>query len=201
IRKSFVGKKGYHLIRDRNMPALLLCLVLGGAGLLSPAYSEQAETSREPVLIQRVLLPAAKLAAEVERVKHGVLVPPHREGLEERLKQAASAGETLKKPPRLVAAGYRAKLVDNALEGKAEWKILNPGSTSGILAVQPFNLALIRTWCDSRDAVLGELNGKDLGLLVERPGQTSVILDWSARSAPAPGGLRFNLETPVCAIA
>src|SRR5262245_42522613 len=127
----------------------LLLLFLMAAGLLPQAFSDDGVVS--PVPIQRVLLAPDKLTAELERAKRGVLVPLSRQEFEDRVQRAAQAGEALKSPPRLVAARYMAKLVDNALEGKAEWKVLNPGTAAGILAVQPFNLALVHAWCDNRD--------------------------------------------------
>jgi hypothetical protein len=165
------------------------------------ANSQEKAPLPDPVPIQRVLLQSDKAAAELERSKRGILVPLSRQEFEDRVQRAAQVGDYLKNPPRLVAARYLAKLVDTALEGTAEWKIVNPGNSPGILAVQPFNLALVRAWCDNREAVLGDLDGKDLALLVERAGQNRVVMDWSARSVPAAGGLRFNLETPICALA
>lgn len=191
--------------RYRYLRWLALCLVLAGS-LLSSVHSQEKSPVTDVPPVQRVMLPAARLAAELERAKRGVLVALPRSDFEDRLKKAALVGDSLKSPPRLVAARYVAKLVDTALEGRAEWKVVNPTALPGILSLQPFNLALRRAWCDNRDAVLGELDGKELGLLIERPADdkqrpAEVLLDWSARSLPAAGGLRFSLETPPCAIA
>src|SRR5262249_25865441 len=156
-----------------------------------------------PVPIQRVQLPASRVAAELERVKRGVLVALSRAEFEEQVRRAAIVGEVLKNPPRLVEARYVARLVDTALvDGRAEWKIANPANGPAILPLEPFNLALLHArWPDNRDAVLGDLDGKDLGLIVDRPGASSLVLDWSARGVPEPPALRFKLEVPACAIA
>ena len=39
------------------------------------------------------------------------------------------------------------------------------------------------------DVVLGELDGKNLALVVEKPGTQTVYFDWSARGTIGPGGL------------
>src|SRR5262249_34984122 len=52
-----------------------------------------------------------------------------------------------------------------------------------------------------RDAVLGDLDGKGLGLLVEKTGDQSVQFDWSLRGALSGGDLYFDLQVPACAVA
>src|SRR6202011_5711805 len=121
-----------------------------------------------------------------------------REDFEARVQRAALAGEALKDPPRLVEARYRASLVDNALTGSARWKVINPAPGPALLTLDPLNVALQKVrwqkaqW-DTTDAVLGDLDGKTLGLLVHQTGTQSALFDWTARGDLRPGGLHFSL--------
>jgi hypothetical protein len=123
-----------------------------------------------------------------------------REEFEARVRRAALAGEALKNPPRLLEARYRATLVDTALVGTSQWTVLNPTAAAGILPLAPLNLALRGARLDHANAILGTLDGKTLGLLVEQPGQHRLFLDWSSRGDPAPDGLHFELRLPACAL-
>ncbi|MBL8797835.1 MAG: hypothetical protein JNM56_28315 [Planctomycetia bacterium] len=178
------------------------CMPVLVGGLLPAVQSQDAVPPVDPVPIQRVLLSADRLPAELEKAKRGVLIQLPRADFEDRVKKAVLAGEALKSPPRLVEARYMARLVDTALEGSAEWKIVNPGAGPGILPVQPLNLALRQVrWSDNREVLLADWQPKETGLLVEPSGPSSLTLDWSARSVPAGGHLRFSLETPAAALA
>src|SRR2546429_3582555 len=123
-----------------------------------------------------------------------------RDEFEARVAEAARAALALKNPPRLIEARYRASLVDTALVGTAQWTVVNPAAVPGILPLQPFNFALQQVQVDNRDAVLGDLEGKSLALLVEGPGRHTVSVSWSARGDPGPGGLRFELKVPSCVL-
>ena len=140
----------------------------------------------EPLPVRRVLIPADRVPAEMERVRQGVLVQLPREAFEAKVQRASQAGEILNNPPRLVEARYRANLVDAALvNGSAQWKVLNPASAAGVLAIEPFNLALQKARLDTADAILGDIGPRNLGLLVEQPGEHTLFLEWSARGQPA----------------
>ena len=52
-----------------------------------------------------------------------------------------------------------------------------------------------------RDALLAAFDGKNHGLLIERPGEQAVFFDWSARGEYRPDGLHFDLQVPACAVA
>lgn len=54
---------------------------------------------------------------------------------------------------------------------------------------------------DATDTILGDLDGKALGLLIEQPGEYAAYLDWTLRSNPSPGALRFDVRVPACALA
>lgn len=195
--------------RDAFFPAVGLAVVLGVLSILPCRQTAQGdnanEPSAEPVALRRVLLSPERLLAELERVKRGQLTRLPREEFEDRVKQAVLAGEALRHPPRLIESRYRATLVDSALQGTGEWKIVHPGKEAGVLAVEPLGIALRQArWPDNKDAILGDLDGKEprnLEVLVEQPGERSLFLEWSARSNPVPGGLRFSLDVPACAVA
>jgi hypothetical protein len=174
---------------------------------------QSAKNATDPTQFRRVLVPPDRLPGELERVRQGILVQLSREGFEKRVQTAMTAREALKNPPRLVEARYRAKLADMALSGTGEWRVVHRGHAGGVLAVTPLNLALQQVrWqatpaADAHDsrpaaqAVLGDLDGKNLGLLVDQPGAGTLSMDWTARSDPRPDGLYWDLQIPSCAIA
>src|SRR5205807_9351834 len=98
-------------------------------------------------------------------------------------------------------ARYRASLVDDALVGTAAWRITQRIPPAGVLSVAPFNIA-VRSACflDTslfpRRALLGDLDGKALGLLVEGRGEQIAFLEWSARGELSPARLYFDLRVP-----
>src|SRR5262249_24035425 len=52
-----------------------------------------------------------------------------------------------------------------------------------------------------KEAVLGDLDGGQLGLWVEQTGPQTAYFDWTARGDPRPSGLHFELQVPACAVA
>lgn len=186
-----------------------LVLALGVAfapGLKPSGAADPQESAPDPIPLQRVLIAPDRVPQELERVRKGVLVQLTRDDFEARVQRAAQVGEALKYPPRLVEARYRASLLEQALVGTAQWKVVNPAPLPGILAIQPLNLALQKARLqkaqfDTTEAILGDLDGKGLGLLVEQSGEHAAFLDWTAAGEVGPGGLRFNLQVPACAIA
>ena len=61
--------------------------------------------------------------------------------------------------------------------------------------------ALSRVKVGASEAVLGDLVGKTLGLLVEGAGEQSVFFDWTLRGGQGVGGLHFDLQISPCAVA
>ncbi|MCE9531704.1 MAG: hypothetical protein K8T89_11365 [Planctomycetes bacterium] len=168
------------------------------------------EPLEDPFPIRRVLLPKDRLAAELERVKQGILVRLTRKEFEERVRQASRGLRQPVAPPRLLEATYHAKLLrdgfeDNALEGTAEWKIIHNGTGPALLPLDSLQIALKEArWTDNRSALIGFLDPKPqsgMSLLVEEPGQHSLALEWSSRGIPEPGELRFDLTLPTSPIA
>lgn len=185
---------------------LQLLALLAAWAVLMPAlmsYGVAADADPalpDPVAIQRLLVPADKLTGELEKVKKGTLVQLPRAEFEERVQAAARAAQT--SPPQLAEARYQAVLGNASLVGTAEWKVVQRAAGPGILALAPFGIALRdMKWSDDKDAILGELEPRKLGLLVEDKGERLLKLAWSCRATPEQGGLRFNLSVPPCAIA
>ena len=102
--------------------------------------------------------------------------------------------------PRLVEARYWASLLGTALVGKADWSIVHTGLFPGILPIRPMNLALRQASLDGEPAILGDLEPRSLGLLIEKPGQHRLALEWSVRGEANPNDLRFDLRIPACVL-
>lgn len=174
-----------------------------------PAKKEEPPLD-DPVPIQRVVLPAEKLVAEIDRAKLGVYRQMPRPEFESLVQRAARVSGEAKEPPRLVEGLYRARLETDAggnenLIGSGEWKIVSLGSKPSLLPVEPLSLALQQTrWPDNRYAVLGALDPKSPGgmeLLVDSRGEKSLYFDWSSRGVLEPGETRFDLQVPLAPVA
>jgi hypothetical protein len=178
-----------------------LALLAFSAYCLLPTADCSAE---EPLPIRRVELPPERVAAEMGRVGRGVLTQLPREQFEELVKQAAAAEAAGKDPPRLVEARYTAALADNGLSGTAEWKVAHGHDAPGRLSLAGLQLALRSArWSDGASAVIGMFNdraGAEPQLLVNRKGERTLKLEWSARGVPELGGLRFDLRVPACLV-
>jgi hypothetical protein len=153
-----------------------------------------------------VLLRTEQLTAEMERVRRGVLQQLPRSDFDELVGRAAAATAAQSDPPRLVETRYRAVLTGDSLAGSASWKLFHSHPTPGLLPLEPFNLALRKaTWDDGSPALVGDFDTRPqapgVELLVGRPGEQSLNLEWSCRGVPGPGGLRFDLRLPACAVA
>ena len=181
-------------------------LLLAACCLLPAACYLAAAGSDDLPELRRVLLRPDQLPAEMERVRRGVLRQLRRAEFDDLLARATAAADALRDPPRLAETHYRAELVDESLAGSAVWKIVHRSPTAGLLAVEPFNLALrTAAWEDGSPALIGDHDARPqapgMELLVGRPGEQSLTLDWSARGVPEPSGLRFDLRVPPCPIA
>ena len=162
----------------------------------------------DPFPIRRVLLPKDRLAAELERARQGTLVRLSRKTSNSACAKPLRTFQS--EAPRLVDVHYRAKLLkdgleENSLTGSAEWKIVHQGPGPALLPLDSLQIAIKQArWTDGRTAIVGFLDPRPqsgLALLVEEPGQHSLLVDWSARGLPEPGELRFDLAVPVSPIA
>jgi hypothetical protein len=156
----------------------------------------------DPLPLRRILISPSRIPAELARAKQGILKLMPRQEFEALVQRAALSGERAATPPRLVRAVYTARLEGDALVGGREWTVVNPGPGPAVLPMPDLNLALRKlNFDDASPAVLGELDGKNLGLLLPRPGKQSVFFDWSLRGAPSGGDLRFDLQVPPSPVA
>jgi len=180
---------------------LLASLSLIALPLLALGADEAA--LEDPLPIRRVLIPAARVATELERVAQGVLASMPRTRFETLVQEAARAGRGRQVQPRLIKASYKAVLEGNALDGSGGWTVLNPGDGPALLPIPDLNLALskVKTEADYKDAVIGDLDGKNQALLIAKPGTQRINFDWSSRGVPGPIGLHFDLRLPACAAA
>jgi hypothetical protein len=201
--------------RNERHPWFALRIV-GGLALaaLIVVHAQGArEESSNPFPLRRLLLPAEKVPAQLKRLREGVLVQMPRKEFEALVRQAAK-GKSGKQSPHLIEARYRARLGDSqALTGTAQWKVLHPGSSPALLWLQgegqPFNLALDKPRYENRDALVAEFpdprsavpDTRSLALLVDRPGEHTVLLEWSARGEGWPEGLQVDLRLPSCPVA
>ena len=173
-------------------------LVFTACCLVPTAYCQ------EPRPIQRVELPPERVAEEMERVGRGVMTQLPREQFEDLVKQAAAAAAATKDPPRLLEARYRATLRDDGLVGTAEWKVAHDHDRPGRLSLAGLQLA-VRTarWADDTPVVMATFDdrpGAAPELLVDRKGERTLKLEWSARGVREVGVIRFDLRVPACLV-
>jgi hypothetical protein len=163
------------------------------------ATKRDAESS-DRVTIRRVVIPPERVPVELAKAKQKLLVQIPRQEFEGYMRRAAQAEDSVQRPVRLEAATYRAVLLDATMSGTASWTVHNPAPSAGILTVEPFNLAIRDCQLDNSDAILGELNGRLLGLFVELPGVHHLTMNWTARGEAGPDGLRFDFRLPSCTL-
>ena len=171
------------------------------------AVAEEPPANDRLSLPRRVYLAPDQVAAELERVKEGVLVQMPLAEFDKRVRDAVANAGASKSSPRLIQARYRATLYKtSALVGTGEWKTVNPTRGQALLPLSPINLALKQARFDEageakRPALLADFDGRNPSLLLERSGEASIALDWSARADGRPDGLYFTLEFPPAPIA
>src|SRR5262249_30801450 len=160
----------------------------------------------DPLPLRRVYIPVGRIPLERERVRQGALVQLPREEFETKVQKAAKARQAAKKAPRLAKATYAAEFDGQALvNGRGQWNIVNPNQAPALFSLPEFNLALSdlnRPGSVKDDPpLLGELDGKNLSLLVESAGAQEYSFNWSLRGQPGPNGQEFDLRLPPSPIA
>lgn len=150
----------------------------------------------DPLPVRRVLVPAADVPQELDRVRKGVLIALPLCDLEKRLDEANRSRQRQAERPRLVRATYAAQLRGTSLvQGRGQWQIRAVEGKPAILPLGGFNLALSRAkTTNGADAVLGEFASKELGVVVDKDAE--ILFDWSARGTAGPEGTRFDLRLP-----
>ena len=175
-----------------QLPGLLALVLLAAA----PA----ADGPDEPLPLRRVALPPGRAAAELERANQGSYRTLSRAEFEARVQKAARARRAAENPPVLQEARYRCAPGGDGLIGQAHWVVHNPGPDAAILPLTGLGLALRQARLEDADAVLGDLDRKTLGLLLEKPGRQAVSLEWSARGEARPQAVVVALRLPPCAL-
>jgi hypothetical protein len=168
--------------------------------LLGPVFIPPAIDSVDPVPIRRVFVPLERVSAELERAGAKKLVYLSQADFSARLRAARKAQIAALERPRLLEARFRANLVGSALVGSAEWRLSHVGSSPGVFPMRPLSLALRQATLDGEPAILGDIEPRSLGLLVEKPGAHRLNLDWSVRGESSPNGIRFDVRVPNCVL-
>jgi hypothetical protein len=180
---------------------VFVVLFLAAARFVDVRGDDRADDS-DSLPIRRVLLPAERVAAEMERARLGVLKQMPLEDFEALVRSAGRTKATFRTEPRIIEAKYRARLENTDLVGSVAWKVHNPGPAKRLLRLEPFNLALQKPpTFENRPAFAGDFEARKPGLLLEEPGLRTVALDWSAHGEPGPEGISFDLNLPPATIA
>ena len=179
---------------------LILLAALPLLLLLMPVAAQDSSRP-DPLPLRRLQISTDRLAAELDRLQKGILVKLPRVEFEALVQRAASAGDRLQKPPRLLEAHYRARLDGAALVGSGKWIMVNPLATPGLLPLADSNLALRSCTWDDQLALLADFDGKTPALLVPERGTRAAGFTWSLRGEPEGNDIRFSLQTPACAVA
>lgn len=149
----------------------------------------------DPTPIRRELVPADRVPMR------GPLVRLSRDEFE--AKVAAARPAPRPDPPRLLSVNASARFDNGSLSGTARWTIRHGGTAPGLLPVEPLGVAVRSArWSDGAPAVIADLDGEPHGsafqLLVDRAGDRTLEIDWSA--AGTAGG-RFDIRWPGAPVA
>jgi hypothetical protein len=177
---------------------LALLLVVGSLLFAQPG----APVEEGPLSIQRLIIPPARIAKELEKAQQGTLILAPLQEFDARVERARQTLKARAEKPRLTRSHYTAELVDRALtNGSGQWTVQYAGALPAILPIDPLNLALTRMkWELSGEAILAAFDPKTFGLLVPPGDSSTCLFDWSARGTPTNDGLVFNLLVPPCPI-
>lgn len=191
------GNSWWNALRRGLGVALLLVLTCGGSMLLGQPGANDSGLS-----IVRIYIPSERAAKELEKVQQGALVLLPLPDFETRVEQARKSLQASAQKPRLTKAHYSAELVDGSLRnGAGRWSLSNPGRATAILPLAPINLALRHPkWEQGGEAIVAELDGKALGLLVNPAANLVCTFDWSARGVATSEGTAFKLAVPASPI-
>ena len=166
--------------------------------LIGPILPQAAADAADPLPMRRVFVPLERVSAELERAGAKKLIHLTQAEFEARVRAARVAQDATRERPRLVEAHYQASLVGPALVGHADWNLNHTSSLPGIFPARFMNLALRQASLDGGPAILGDLDSRTLGLLIETPGSHRLAFEWSVRGEAGPNGLRFDLRVPAC---
>src|SRR5262245_18542001 len=184
-------------VRLHRLFAWLLLPMIGGAPAASRGQPAADESPADPFPLHRIVIPAVRVPAELQR--QGTLVQMPRAEFESKVREAAQAQQALRQQPRIVKAIYSAEFSGQSLTGgSGQWSVHHAGAGPGILPIAQLNLALDKIKVANADGVFGDLDGKNLGLWIEQPGVHSVYFDWSLQGQARADGVAFAMRVPAC---
>jgi len=158
----------YLMYSGRLISLMSFAAMLLTAALLAGTRGHGAEEDSEPFPIRRVLLPAERVAAEMQRARVGVLKQMPLAEFEDLVSLASKTAAAFRTEPRIVTAKYRARLEDTDLVGSLDWNVYNPGPAARLLRLDPFNLAIQKSpTFENRPAFAGDFDGKKPALLLD----------------------------------
>ena len=166
------------------------CLLALAALLFASGVHAQTP---DPLGVKWTTLPSDTKPADLAE-RDGISIELSRKDLEDRLARLRKTLDADKTPPRLLKTSYRAELVGNDLVGGGQWLIDQPGT--GILWLPDLSFALRKPRLDGKDAILGDLDGKRLGLRLDKAAAQTLLFDWSQRGVPTTSGVAFELHLP-----
>jgi hypothetical protein len=153
----------------------------------------------DPFALQRILVPSNRISRELQRLDQGHLVQLSRQEFEAKVRRAALAAASLKRPPHLVQARYHGSLEGTALTGEAQWSVENCSASTVILPVTPLDLALRDVRSHGEPTALGDLAGNGTpAVSIGRAALELISFQWSSAGDLTPGGVRFELRIPQC---
>ena len=167
----------------------LAAIVLVTSVFATAAHAQDVD----PLGVKWTTLPSDTKPADLAE-RDGISIELSRKDLEERLARLRKTLDAGKNPPRLLKTSYRAELVGNDLIGGGQWLIDQPGS--GILWLPDLSIAVKKPRLDGKEAILGDLDGRRLGLWLQKSGAQTLLFDWSQRGTPATSGVSFELHLP-----
>jgi hypothetical protein len=181
--------------------ALPLALLLAVIAVRAEQDSGEGAKFRDPI---RIPASPERIPDLLREIQQGTLVKMPLTEYEQRLRRLREG-----KPagPRLVETVFKARLHEDAgrrgqayLSGSASWTILNPASP-GVLNLTPLTLALQKTRFENRDALVGDFDGEQPGLLLDQTGKQTVLFDFTARGDHTPDGINFDWRVPAAPLA
>jgi len=203
---------------NRLLSSMLLVLAVTPlvailAHLPALPQSVAAEPTRSPLVQRRVFLDPRQPDFETWRAQQGTLLQMPRDEFEAMLDRAEKARQAKSSPIRLLETTYRARLVEPAklgakerlvaepsLVGTGEWKLQVPTLDNPFLPIAPFSLAVKQARFENRDGHIGDVDGVPM-LWLDRAGDQTLALDWSARGDEAPDGYHFDWQVPSSPVA
>jgi len=158
----------------------------------------QTPPPEDPFPIRRLRATEAMLPELLKQLGPEPLVRMPRAEFEARVERAARELAEARIIPRLTSIQLTASLVEGDLVGTARLGVVNPASEPRWLPLDPLRIALSRaSWGPDREAIVGgPMGSAGVAVRVDRPGEQTLELHWSATGITEPGERRFELRLP-----